>query len=117
MTAEAVLSADALERLRRIGGTKLLLDMIALYLDSGPGRIRALLDGAEAGDASRVERAAHSLKSSAGNLGALRLLDAVRALEARAADGGVDRDLVMRVVREYDASEDALRRVLEEQGE
>ncbi|HEX6309883.1 MAG TPA: Hpt domain-containing protein [Longimicrobiales bacterium] len=115
MSAPA-LNAAALERLRRIGGSKLLRDMAVLFLESGPDRVRSLLEGAEAGDAVRVERAAHSLKASAGNLGALRLQEAAAALELGAAAGGVDNDLVTRVVREYDASTDALRLLVERTG-
>lgn len=63
----------SLERLRRFGGGKLLTQMIALFLEAAPTRLEAARSGVERGDASAVEMALHSLKSSAAQLGALRM--------------------------------------------
>ena len=63
----------ALDRLRRFGGGKLLVEMIRLFLESGPQRVAAMHTGLAQGDSESVERALHSLKSSAAQLGALRL--------------------------------------------
>jgi HPt (histidine-containing phosphotransfer) domain-containing protein len=65
--------SSALDRLRRFGGGKLLGEMIALFLMAAPERVGAARAGYGRGDATEVERALHSLKSSAGQLGALRL--------------------------------------------
>jgi HPt (histidine-containing phosphotransfer) domain-containing protein len=64
---------EALERLGRFGGPKLLADMIALFLEALPQRLAAAREGARRGDASTVEHALHALKSSASQLGALRM--------------------------------------------
>ncbi len=63
----------ALDRLRRFGGGKLLTQMISLYLEAVPERLDAARRGLRAGDASEVERALHSLKSSSAQLGALHV--------------------------------------------
>lgn len=63
----------ALERLRRFGGEKLLSRMIELFLVAAPERIGAARAGVAALDAQAVELALHSLKSSAAQLGALRM--------------------------------------------
>lgn len=55
------------------GDPELLLDLIRLFLEDGPGKITALVQGLRFKDFDKMERAAHSLKGSAGNLGA-RLL-------------------------------------------
>jgi len=64
---------EALERLRRFGGTKLLTDMITLFLEAMPQRVATARDGAQRGDASTVEHALHALKSSSAQLGALTM--------------------------------------------
>lgn len=64
---------EALERLRRFGGDKLLGDMITLFLEAMPQRLAAARAGLARGDGHAVEQALHALKSSAAQLGALRL--------------------------------------------
>jgi len=64
---------DALTRLERFGGIKLLDEMIALFLENARDRLAAAAAGLDAGDAAAIENAMHALKSSAAQLGALRL--------------------------------------------
>lgn len=64
---------DALDRLRRFGGDKLLGEMITLFLAAAPERLEAARAAATSGDAESAERALHSLKSSAAQLGAMRM--------------------------------------------
>ena len=87
--------------------------MITSYLDNGPERIAAVVDGGAAGDMARVERAAHTLKSSAGNVGAVRLGRACAALEEQAHGGIAASDLVQRVLQEYEHTVTELSRILE----
>ena len=58
-----------LEQLRRLGGDKLVADLIDLFGELAPQRLAAVRAGLAAGDAAAVALAAHSLTSSAGNLG------------------------------------------------
>ena len=67
------LDPEALTRLERFGGAKLLHEMIALYLESAPERLGAAEAGLAAGDPIATENALHSLKSSSAQLGAARL--------------------------------------------
>jgi HPt (histidine-containing phosphotransfer) domain-containing protein len=64
---------EALTRLERFGGAKLLHEMIALFLENAPGRLSIAERGLERGDAPSIEDALHSLKSSSAQLGAPRL--------------------------------------------
>jgi len=64
---------EALERLRRFGGDKLLGDMISLFVAAMPQRLAAARGGLARGDAHAIEHELHALKSSAAQLGALRL--------------------------------------------
>src|SRR5256885_15267287 len=71
--SDATTDHDALERLRRLGGAKLRREMIALFLAAVPERLQAARDGIRQGDAAVTERALHSLKSSSGQLGAIKM--------------------------------------------
>jgi HPt (histidine-containing phosphotransfer) domain-containing protein len=110
-----VLDEAALVRLRRIGGPDLVRRLIELYLSNVEDRIGMLTKGVAEGDASQVELVAHTMKSSAGNLGALRLQQTAEALEASAGSGAIDEQLVARLAHEYEESAAALRQALEEQ--
>lgn len=115
MTGQPVLDDAALVRLHRIGGPDLVRRLIELYLSNVEDRIGMLTRGAAEGDASQVELAAHTMKSSAGNVGAIRLQQTAEALEASARSGVIDALLVARLVHEYEESAAALRQALEEQ--
>jgi HPt (histidine-containing phosphotransfer) domain-containing protein len=65
--------AEALARLRRFGGDKLLHEMIGLYLAAAPERLSAAKAGVANGDRPAAELALHSLKSSSAQLGATRV--------------------------------------------
>lgn len=64
---------DALTRLERFGGHKLLDEMIALFLAMAPERLGVAEAGLSRGDSAAAENALHSLKSSSAQLGASRL--------------------------------------------
>lgn len=67
------LDPAALARLKRFGGSKLLVEMIALYLGAAPERIAVASTAESAGDVAAAESALHSLKSSSAQLGAMRM--------------------------------------------
>ena len=70
---EPATDARALDRLERFGGGKLLAEMIALFLSVAPERMATARQAHEARDLPTLERAMHSLKGSAAQLGAVRL--------------------------------------------
>jgi HPt (histidine-containing phosphotransfer) domain-containing protein len=111
---EPALDGTALARLERLGGAALVRQMIELYLTNGPERVQLLADGAASGDAERVQRAAHTMKSSAGNLGAVRLQHTADEIETLAAAGTIDHELVARLVQQFEQSVTELRNALEE---
>jgi HPt (histidine-containing phosphotransfer) domain-containing protein len=80
---------DALTRLERFGGIKLLDEMIALFLDNARERMSAASAGLDAGDAAAAENAMHSLKSSSAQLGALRLSRLCEQAETIARGGAL----------------------------
>jgi two-component system, sensor histidine kinase and response regulator len=80
----------ALERLERFGGGNLLRQMIALFLSAAPERIAAMRGAGARGDVAAAELALHSLKSSAAQLGALRMQRLSEQGERSARDGSLD---------------------------
>ena len=81
------LDPEAIARLRRLGGDLLARKMATLFLDLAPPRLAAAREGLGAGDLDQVRRAAHSLKSSAGNVGAYAMVEAAGRLEDEAERG------------------------------
>jgi HPt (histidine-containing phosphotransfer) domain-containing protein len=85
VAAEA--SREAACRLRRLGGDQLVRDMSAIFFEDTPPRIAAARRGARAGDGRVVEHAAHSMKSSSGQLGAVAMQRLCADVELLARSG------------------------------
>lgn len=79
-----VLDPHRIEQLQLLGGPDLRGQMYGLFLEHAPDRINGVLKGWEEKDFKRIERNAHSLKSSAGNLGAMELMDLCQKIESAA---------------------------------
>ena len=84
---EAVL--DGLAQLQREGRPDIVNRVITLFLESAPALLRDLQEGAESGDAARLGRASHALKSCAANVGAAAFSARCDELEALARAGQV----------------------------
>jgi CheY-like chemotaxis protein/nitrogen-specific signal transduction histidine kinase len=79
---------DRAVALKRVDGDEgLLRELVELFLDDGPRVLQELRDALAAGDAARVRRAAHTLKSSAGTFGAADAGAAAERLEILARTG------------------------------
>jgi HPt (histidine-containing phosphotransfer) domain-containing protein len=76
-----------LETLRVVGGPKLVRELIELFLRYGPERIAAARAGIESGNLDAAQRAMHSLKSSAGQLGVEAIRERCSRGETSAAGG------------------------------
>lgn len=75
MMAGQDIDVQALQKLRTLGGDGLVSKMAELFISHAESALREAAAGVESGDLESVHRAAHSLKSSAGNLGAQRVQD------------------------------------------
>jgi HPt (histidine-containing phosphotransfer) domain-containing protein len=71
--SNAIIEPEVLEKLRQLGGDELLSEMVALFTSHAESMIGKAVRGYEIGEPKMLRHAAHSLKSSAGNLGAVRL--------------------------------------------
>ena len=101
---------DELLSLSDDGDPELLLDLIRLFLEDGPSKLAAVAQGLRAHDFEMMERAAHSLKGSSGNLGARRLQNTCELMQmaTRNHDFAVTRELVPQMVSEYEEVRQAL---------
>ena len=112
------LDMETIAVLKELGGDddpELFNEIVDLFLEDTPTRLRALQAAAAEGDARAVEETAHALKSSCGNLGALLLADLCRELETRgrSRELGAVPSLVERSSTEFQNVAAALRAVMD----
>jgi HPt (histidine-containing phosphotransfer) domain-containing protein len=117
MSGRAVLDPDVVESLRQLtppGEPDVLGEILSLFLDEVPRKIATLRAAVTSGDAVEVQRIAHSLKGSTGNIGARAMYDVCRQLDDRAKSGEVARlqPLVDALDAEYGRVETEIRRLL-----
>ncbi|HSG48185.1 MAG TPA: Hpt domain-containing protein [Longimicrobiales bacterium] len=87
-----IVDQTALSRLQRLGGNKLVAQMIRLYLENAGERLRQIDAGlAPGGNPYEAEAGAHSLKSSAANVGAAQVSATATAMETAAHRGEWER--------------------------
>jgi CheY-like chemotaxis protein len=79
----------ALEKLRamRQGDSDLVLEVIDLFLQETPDRLTALRDGLARGDFPLIARVAHTIRGSAGHIGAKSLTALCARVEDKARQG------------------------------
>jgi HPt (histidine-containing phosphotransfer) domain-containing protein len=90
MTESQIIDLQALERLKEWGGDKLAGQMVRLFLKNTGSRMDQIRTGVSAGDLEEAERGAHSLKSSAANIGAELLRTVATRMESAALDSNID---------------------------
>jgi HPt (histidine-containing phosphotransfer) domain-containing protein len=86
----SLLDRDTLDGLKELGGDddpELFFELIDLFLADAPQRIEEIRRGLEQADIKLLERAAHTLKSSSANVGALSLSQLCRRMEEQARTG------------------------------
>lgn len=90
MTPET-LDPSALAHLREITGGDLgfVDELIDTFLDDATAQLDDMRQAASAGDAARMVRPAHSLKSTSANVGAMALAELCRSLEADGRSGTI----------------------------
>jgi HPt (histidine-containing phosphotransfer) domain-containing protein len=114
MTDSEIIDTAAQARLREWGGIKLLSQMIRLFLENAPTRIEQTRKGVTEGNVREAERGVHSLKSSAANVGAMRVSRLAAQMEDMAARGelGSVAGLMQSLETEFAAASDQLATIL-----
>jgi two-component system, sensor histidine kinase and response regulator len=90
MTGGPALDPDVIDSLRQLtppGEPDVLAEILAVFLEEVPKKVRALQAAVDAGDAAQAARLAHSLKGSSGNIGARSLLELCRRMDDLAKTG------------------------------
>ena len=96
MSNDEILDQTAIENLRMLGDEdgddSFLKEVIGIFVEDTPVRLKELRDSHVAGDQATFTRAAHSIKGSSSNVGAKQLCQLAQALEAdsRASLDGLD---------------------------
>lgn len=106
-----IIEKAALDRLQEWGGPDLTRQMVRLFLESAVERLEQIrtCNGDDPGDLP--ERGAHSLKSSAANVGASEVRRIAEEIEEHAADGNLE--AVRKLVPEIEAAFERARAELE----
>ncbi len=109
------LNPAALENLRGAGegDTKLLIELIDMFLQDAALLLVEMRQGIERGDTEMLHNAAHILKSSCAMFGAMDLSGLCQELETMGATGRMDGGTgkMAQVEAEYEQVEDALQAV------
>jgi signal transduction histidine kinase/DNA-binding response OmpR family regulator/HPt (histidine-containing phosphotransfer) domain-containing protein len=113
----AALNMAAIDTLRELddpGSMELVTQLVTSFLNSANDNLARVAAAAADGNAKSVGQGAHSLKSSAANLGAETLADCYRELEKCGREGRIDdaRALIERTRREQQRALLALRELL-----
>jgi HPt (histidine-containing phosphotransfer) domain-containing protein len=104
-----------MERLSEWGGPDLQKKMVELFLTHAGERLDQIRNGVSTGDSIKAETGAHTLKSSAGNVGAQRVQALARDAEALAESGSMaDLEAMLpQLEEEFQAACGALQQILE----
>jgi HPt (histidine-containing phosphotransfer) domain-containing protein len=79
-----ILDMRVIESLKELGGEEdpgLVLELVGMFLQDAPLRMREIETSLASGDIGTLERAAHTLKSSSANIGAARFSASCKAME------------------------------------
>jgi two-component system sensor histidine kinase BarA len=115
VTSEPPIDIDGFRAAMRSSGIEeIVVPMLQLFAQEAPKGMAALESAMGAGDLPAASRAAHSLKSSAGNVRAESLATLLQQLEHAAK--GDDSEASVRLLAAVRAAADAALRQLAEQG-
>ncbi len=98
--------------LRELGsGDDFLTELITVYAEDAPGQVKSIRDAVGASDPVALANAAHALKSSSGNIGAVKVRESCAVLEHIGRSGsmhGVAAEMI-RLEREHERAMTRLR--------
>lgn len=115
MTTDGVILDPAvLETLRQLtmpGEPDVLGEVLTVFLRETPARVERLRNAWAAGDIEQMQRAAHSLKGSAGNIGARAMFTVCKTLN-ETGDAEAARPLIEALGAEYGKVEAEIHRLI-----
>jgi two-component system sensor histidine kinase/response regulator len=92
-----------IENLRVLGGSGMISELAELFFDDASSSLRTLREAVDENDARSVERVAHTLRGSSGNMGATRMAVICAELQNVGASGdlGHAAELLDRLEKEF----------------
>jgi HPt (histidine-containing phosphotransfer) domain-containing protein len=117
MSTAPVLDPAVINTLRQLsvpGEPDVLIEVLKLFLAEAPPRIERLRNAWGARNIQEVQRAAHSLKGSAGNIGAQRMYEVCKQLDEVRRSGRLQAadHLVDTLGAEFDKVEAEIHRII-----
>ena len=117
MPDPSVIDPQAIENLRALNpddNDEFLREIVNIYLEDTPLRIKELEESFAAKDAGKFTRAAHSIKGSSSNLGAVVVRNVAEKIEHDSRSKGVEgtADLVLQLKQEYARAEVELKKLI-----
>lgn len=113
---EKYINLERISNLEKIGGKQFVQKIVNSFHRNVSQKIESAKEGVRSGNLEAVERAAHSIKSSAGNLGAARLEEISGNIE-KIAESNEDinyDELILKLENAYNEIKPELNRILEE---
>ena len=109
-SSEDPLVPGVLASLRELGDPDFISELAQVFLDDSSSRLAALREAVEGDDASSVQRIAHTLKGSSGNMGATKMAAICADLQEAGASGTLARvpELLGRLEEEFERARPAL---------
>lgn len=117
MPEASIIDPQAIENLRALNpgdSDQFLREITGIFLEDTPQRISELDQSLQSGDIPRFTRAAHSIKGSAANLGAVALRTAAEQLEQHSRQQGLANvaPMVATIKTEFARAQTALNKLI-----
>lgn len=117
MSESAIIDPQAIENLRALNpgdNDEFLREIAVIFLEDTPQRITELDQSLSAGDVGKFTRAAHSIKGSSSNLGAMALRAAAEKLEHQARTQGLGNTaaLLAQIKLEFGRAQSVLTKII-----
>ncbi len=106
---------EVIERFRELGGDEFIIKMIDLFLKGAEKRLQEINDALEGNRWSELGKAAHGLRSSAGNFEAQKIMELTLTLESQAQNQNVDkmRSVIHEIEERFNRLKDNLESIKE----
>lgn len=117
MTDASVIDPQSIENLRALNpgdDDEFLREIAGIFLEDTPQRLAELEKSFQAGDVATFTRAAHSIKGSSSNLGAVQLRAAAEKLEHHSRTQGLNGagEMIAAIRTEFARAETELNRLI-----
>ncbi len=110
------LNRDSLQE-RLMGDKELIVEVLKVFLDDAPKQLADMKDALPEKNMEKLRDAAHSLKGSAGNIGAERLHSVARQIEKTSGNGDAQKTgaLLAELMASFEEAKAEIEKIISEQ--